>query len=88
MCIVFYSSSIQQAKKFDKYLPSQEQSCLLLLEVLYLWNAIPQCSPKDLQLMLEGIADPSHVYPYVELCVFLSMIVQYVGNSTVLYIVK
>jgi len=33
----------------------QEQMCLLVMEILYIWTIIPGCVEADLRRMLDGV---------------------------------
>jgi hypothetical protein len=46
-----------QAEKFKKEKPTQEHCRLLTLELVFLWHALPTCSPEDLKPLLNGIAE-------------------------------
>ena len=43
-----------QALKFKKTPPTQTESILMAIEVLYLWKALPECSEDTLINMLKG----------------------------------
>ena len=43
-----------QAGRFQKMPITKEYCCLCLLEILYLWNAMPQCPKDAITAMLEG----------------------------------
>ncbi|XP_056149477.1 tetratricopeptide repeat protein 39C-like [Lampris incognitus] len=54
--------SMKRAEKLRKLKPSQELCILAVIEVLYLWKALPNCSIAKLQTMrqtLQGIEDAS-----------------------------
>ncbi|KAM4604593.1 tetratricopeptide repeat protein 39C-like isoform 2-T2 [Polymixia lowei] len=55
--------SMKRAEKLRKPSPSKELCILGLIEVLYLWKALPNCSIAKLQTMtqiLQGVDDASH----------------------------
>ena len=44
----------KQASKFTKNPPNDDYWTLLILEVLYLWNALPVCNRDDIRKMQAG----------------------------------
>uniref|UniRef100_A0A8C7G4A0 Tetratricopeptide repeat domain 39C n=1 Tax=Oncorhynchus kisutch TaxID=8019 RepID=A0A8C7G4A0_ONCKI len=54
--------SMQRAERLSKHAPSRELCILAVIEVLYLWKALPNCSTAKLQTMSQ---DPS----YIGLCI-------------------
>ncbi|XP_030647605.1 tetratricopeptide repeat protein 39C [Chanos chanos] len=54
--------ALKKAERLRKLSPSRELCILGVVEVLYLWKALPNCSPSKLQLMiqvLQSLEDPS-----------------------------
>ncbi|KAL2090258.1 hypothetical protein ACEWY4_014946 [Coilia grayii] len=54
--------ALRKAERLRKTSPTRELCILGVVEVLYLWKALPNCSPTKLQVMsqvLQGLEDPS-----------------------------
>uniref|UniRef100_A0AAY4DAG6 Tetratricopeptide repeat domain 39C n=1 Tax=Denticeps clupeoides TaxID=299321 RepID=A0AAY4DAG6_9TELE len=54
--------ALRKAERLRKIFPTQELCILGVVEVLYLWKALPNCSPSKLQVMgqvLRALDDPS-----------------------------
>ncbi|XP_062412956.1 tetratricopeptide repeat protein 39C [Sardina pilchardus] len=54
--------ALRKAERLRKISPTRELCILGVVEVLYLWKALPNCSPTKLQVMsqvLQGLEDPS-----------------------------
>uniref|UniRef100_A0A6Q2XXU6 Tetratricopeptide repeat domain 39C n=1 Tax=Esox lucius TaxID=8010 RepID=A0A6Q2XXU6_ESOLU len=46
--------SVKRAERLTKHAPSKELCILAVIEVLYLWKALPNCSTSKLQTMSQG----------------------------------
>ena len=53
-----FGGTLRQAEKLRKPRPSKELCSLAVIEVLYLWKALANCSVPKLQSMIQSMTPP------------------------------
>ncbi|XP_033640932.1 tetratricopeptide repeat protein 39C-like isoform X1 [Asterias rubens] len=74
---------IRKAHKFKKTMPTSKQCIVMAIEVLYLWRALPNCSPDCLNTMLKECESNQDQNLKAVTCLLKGALNKHLGNKDI-----